>query len=89
MSHVTNIIVTTFPDDDLFVPKFGLLRLDELCGGDKNMECDVYLSAMNDLSLDKILSWFKTTPFEFPEYSQLLYKEQNDDLFTMVYREDK
>jgi len=53
-------------------------------GGDKYLECHLYLGAFNYLHLNEFISHLKTITFEEPETVQLIVKEQSDDMFRII-----
>lgn len=84
MSHVTNIILKTAYDEDrdLIAEKFPMLSLtSEQAGGDKHMECDVFMGAKNYLDLDELVGTFRKAPWDDPENVQLLIQRQNENRF--------
>ena len=89
MSTVTDIILITATDDsENFAPEFGLKRVDGYAGGNKAMQCDVLMSAMNALTVepDEIVAWFHGIKLHAPECAQLLLKEEHEDVFTVHVR---
>lgn len=96
MSVVTNVILITAVSDlnldHLAIPGldgFYLVSVDTPSlprgwyGGSKMLECTVYIGAFNHLDLDAFLLWVSRLPFEFPSRVQLLYKEEDDLIFTL------
>ena len=89
MSAVTDIILIVANDDsDNFKAEFGLQRVDKHAGGDKAMQCDVFMSAMNVLTVEPsdIVAWFHTINLYAPECAQLLIKEEHEDVFSVYVR---
>lgn len=60
-----------------------LLEVSPVAGGDKAMQCDVFMSAINGLDIPAFVKWFAAIEWEFPEYVQLLLKDENDDRFAV------
>lgn len=91
MSTVTNMILATMVDDassfredegplaTLVHP--GFVQVDQHAGGNKAMECDVFMAAVNGLDLDEVLEKLRKVPWAFPEEVQLFVKEQDDENF--------
>ena len=53
-------------------------------GGDKYLECRLYVGAFNYLYLDEFIEHLKTITWEEPEALQLMVKEERDDLFQVI-----
>jgi hypothetical protein len=102
MSHVTDIILT-LPIDSPKVefvwlkPESGELdggkpihftRVDGFAGGDRAMQCDVYLSAMNYPSIPALLRWFMKDD-AVPLQSQMMVKDEHEDMFTVYSKSDR
>lgn len=100
MSHVTNIILTTMVDEEDAVKELNgklsvtavcssprpvdLSRCPNTCGGNKYLECDIYLAAYNYFKLDNFLGAVRSVAWEYPEDVQLFVKDQHDSHFTEV-----
>ena len=92
MSNVSNVIMVTLPDDTgswrEMSPLDRLVQVDQLAGGPKCMECDVFMAAYNYLDRDEIIRVFKSVEWECPEEAQLMVKGQDDEQFT-IYSANK
>lgn len=53
-------------------------------GGDKYLECHLYLGAYNYLHLDEFIAHLKSIEWEEPEAVQVIVKEQSDDMFRII-----
>lgn len=62
-----------------------LVKVDRLARGDKAMQCDVFITAINYLDHEEFLAAFHAIQWASPECVQLMMKGEHDDLFT-VYR---
>ena len=60
-----------------------LLKVDEHAGGNKAIQCDVFMAAINYMDIDTFIAWFHTIKWEYPESVQLLIKDEHDDQFTI------
>jgi len=60
-----------------------LVRVDCHAGGNKGMQCDVFMSAINHMDIEAFVAWFHGIEWERPESVQLLVKDEHDDRFTM------
>ena len=91
MSEVTDIILITFIDDgaerdgehpnaDILWPR--LKKVDDLAGGNKCMQCDVFMAAENHLDRQAFLKQFHAVKWEVPERVQLLLKGEHEEYFT-------
>ena len=99
MSSVTSIILITGVGDSHAANTLGtylqsmnrctLNQVDSHSGGDKHMEADVYLSAVNGLDVDTFLDVFYSIRWLSPEAVQLMIKEEHDEAFTLYSFEDK
>jgi len=89
MSHVTDIVLITFIDDNAFTLEFGLTQVEEHAGGNKHMQCNIFMAAINYLDIEKMISWFKNTKWEYPKCAQLLYKDEYDDRFTLIHYKER
>ena len=92
MSSVTDIILTTSINEKGVKEikshiesayKNNLNRADEGAGGNKFMQCDVFLTAINYMLIDELLDCFNAATWEYPESVQLLIKDEHDDAFTI------
>lgn len=59
----------------------GLKKVDELSGGNKAMQCDVFMTAINYLDIPALVDFFYEIKWEMPECVQLLIKDEHDDIF--------
>jgi hypothetical protein len=62
-----------------------MCEVNDYCGGDKYMQCDVFIAAINYLDIPAFLKAFHSITWECPESVQLMIKGEDDDLFT-IYR---
>jgi len=54
-------------------------------GGEKNLECIVFIGAYNHLDLDCFLGFMKTEmSWEAPDLVQIIVKEENDIKFRLI-----
>jgi hypothetical protein len=96
MSHITDIILVTrccYGDDydreataiDVLQQALDcvLIRVDERAGGDRLMQCDVYLAAVSHLNIDAFIRLFKAAPWHDPDCVQLMLKDEEDLIFTV------
>ncbi len=60
-----------------------LVKVDDHAGGNKAMQCDVFMAAINYLDIDEFVEWFHGIEWEYPESVQLLIKDEHDDQFSM------
>lgn len=58
-----------------------LQKVDEHAGGDKMMQCDVFMAAINHLDKDEFVKLFRSIEWEWPEKTQLMIKGEWDDRF--------
>ena len=96
MSEVTDIIITTFLDDggslddhlniDILSGKTGIyfVKASDETGGNKQMQADVFLAAVDYMEEDNFVKIFKTIIWEYPECVQLYLKREYDDLFECI-----
>ncbi len=95
MSYVTNVVVTTAcgdlivydEDEQTSAPPamepLGLRRVpEELPGGSKGMECEVYLGGFNYLQVDEMLNAVLSIEWEFRDQVQVFVRDQHDEKFT-------
>ena len=60
-----------------------LNKMDAYAGGNKAMQCDVFMGAVRSMDAAIFIEAFKAIEWEFPECAQLFIKEENDDCFTV------
>lgn len=60
-----------------------LVQVDRQGGGDKYMECDLFIGAINYLDRNWLLEVFRGLPWPDPEEVQLFLQTQEQDQFTM------
>lgn len=99
MSTVTNIILTTGLSDRRAVEAINrnyghvvetqLVRVFSLShmtcvGGNKELECCVHVSAVNNLNEKQLISLIEMITWSDPDEVQLFLKRQNDDKFEEV-----
>lgn len=96
MSLVTNVILTTFLNDEDAVATVNesLKAQPTMSGHDvlhpvhdhgsnrKAMEADVYIGAFNYLDLDGLLQAVRSAPWEWPDYVRVFVQQQDDDGFS-------
>jgi hypothetical protein len=54
----------------------------EYVGGEKNMECDVYLAAFNYMPLEHLLAAIRGARWNRPEHVQVFVKDEDEERFT-------
>jgi len=64
-----------------------LVMVDGYAGGNKHMQCDVFMAAINYLNIKDFVKSFQGIDWEYPEGSQLLIKDEHDDKFTVYNKE--
>lgn len=64
-----------------------LLKVDGHAGGNKAIQCDVFMAAFNYFNIDAFVRLFKEMQWQYPESAQLLIKDENDDAFTVYTTE--
>lgn len=52
-------------------------------GGSKMLECELFIGAFNYLHLEEFLEHLKSYSWQYPECVQVIYKEQQDDRFSV------
>ena len=57
-----------------------LNKVDGFAGGNKAMQCDVFMAVINYLD-PKFIEFFYTIEWEMPECVQLMLKGEDDDIF--------
>jgi len=60
----------------------GLVKVDNYAGGNKAMQVDVFMAAINYLNIDAFVEWFRGVEWQDPECVQLLIKNEHDNRFT-------
>ena len=96
MSTVTNVIFVTSVDE--YEATQALQRIssfqfgtywepikDEVAGGNKNLECEVYIGAFNRFDEEKFVDELKMVKWKYPEELQVMVKRQDDDQFTTIF----
>ena len=91
MSHVTDIIVIVMVDENIEllqkylkkVYKCTLKQVDDYAGGNKAVQADIYMTAINAFIIPVFYQEFLKLKLEFPESAQLLIKDEHDDKFTL------
>lgn len=98
MSHVTDVILIkgihlgdNYPPELMKLNCYLIIDLKYkkglkaalFTGGNKEMQCDVYMGAFNNLDIDDFLEVFDSIEWEEPECVQLLVKGEHEDLFTI------
>src|SRR5262245_44259689 len=69
-------------------PPEALRKVDDDAGGNKAMQCDVFMAAINYLDKPGLIRAFRGIPWEAAEAVQLMLKGEDDDLFTMFQIDD-
>jgi hypothetical protein len=59
------------------------VQLDQKAGGNKAMQCDLMLAAINYLDEEDLLERFNATAWLSPDCVQLMLKGEEDDTFTV------
>lgn len=60
-----------------------LVKVDQHAGGNKAIQCDIFLAAINYLDIDGFVAAFRSIRWHMPECAQLMIKDEHDDLFTV------
>jgi hypothetical protein len=60
-----------------------LVQVNGLAGGNKVMQCDVFVCATNYLAIEDFVREFRAIPWQYPESAQLFIKNEGDDAFTV------
>jgi hypothetical protein len=105
MSRITDIILTTMLEDggdEDEHPNVALLndhlrskgegslnKVSESAGGNRGMQCDVFIAANNYMDTQPFIDKFKSIKWEWPESAQLFIKEEEDDFFTIHVIDEK
>lgn len=61
-----------------------LKKVSQFAGGNKRMEVDVFLCAVNNLDVKEFLDAVKAVQWEMPERVQVLLKNENDEKFNDI-----
>lgn len=95
MSNITNIIFVTSVDEDIsmqalreissFVDMDWQSLKDEVTGGTKILECEVYVGAFNYFDENKFIDELKSIKWNYPEELQVMVKREDDDQFTTIF----
>lgn len=64
-------------------PAETLKKVDQHGGGNKAMQCDVFVGAVNFLDVPGLIEAFMVTPWDMPECAQLLLKEEQEERFKL------
>lgn len=59
-----------------------LKQVDDFAGGNKQMQCDVFMAAINALDIGGLVHAFLSADWESPESALLMIKDENDEAFT-------
>jgi hypothetical protein len=59
-----------------------LVKVDQHGGGNKAMQCDVFMGAINFLDVDALLAAFKAIEWQQHESVQLMLKQEHEERFT-------
>ena len=62
----------------------GLVQVDGYAGGNRAMQCDVFITAVNYLDHDEFIEIFNSIKWEYPESVQLLLKCEDCDAFEII-----
>lgn len=60
----------------------GLIQVQEMAGGNKVMQCNVFAGAINHLDAAALVECFANIDWEYPEKAQLLLKGEQENTFT-------
>lgn len=98
MSHITDIILVTMIDDrdkdsELNANKLSRFLFDNYNEtplvhvprgiSRRGMQCDVFISTVNYLDIDRFMRLFYSIEWGWPNQLQLMIKDEHDDLFTV------
>ena len=89
MSHVASVVLWTFLDEDECVAgvqewlldnrKGPLVRVNEHAGGEKALQCDVWVGAYNYLDVDGFLYVVRSREWEYPENVVVMIQNEHDE----------
>ena len=102
MSRVTNVIITTESCDDCnlqllneavkrmpgYTAGTEFQDLDALSGGDKHLECNIYVGAFNHLSVRSFCEAVASVLWNHPETVQVFIKEEEAEGFVELRASD-
>lgn len=54
----------------------------EYVGGEKHLECDIYLAAFNYMQLEHLIAAVRSAQWNDPEQVQVFAKDEDEELFT-------
>ena len=83
VSSVTDIILIAGIDDGHKLKGYHLAKVDQFAGGRKAVQCDVFMSAVDYLDVDKLLKEFHEIQWESILEVQLMIKGEHDDIFSI------
>jgi hypothetical protein len=94
MSHVTDIILVTMIEDSEGVAQLNawleanhgfphLKEISDHAGGNKGVQADVWMAAINYMDIPAFVAAFKAAPWQFPECAQLMLKDEHEERFTV------
>ena len=91
MSVVTDIILVSAIDDEMMndfieLSAIKFTKVDHLAGGNKAMQCDLYIAAQNYLNKELLLEYFYGFTFEDNDSAQIMLKEEEDFVFKQYRR---
>lgn len=87
MSVVTDVILITAVDEDNekgIVARLFLERVDHPAGGNKAMQCGVYMGAFNHLVIERFIQNVRALKWHDRECVQLMVKEEDDNQFRII-----
>jgi hypothetical protein len=62
----------------------GFVQVDGYAGGNRAMQCNVFITAVNYLDHDEFIEVFNSIEWEYPESVQLLLKCEDCDTFEII-----
>ena len=60
-----------------------LMRVDDYAGGNKAVQCTVWMAAINHFDTKEFLRQARSAQWYEPESAQIFFKGENDDVFTV------
>jgi hypothetical protein len=65
-----------------------LVKVDHIGGGNKAIESDMYIGAVNYLIKEDLVAVFRSIKWERPESAQLIIREQDEDKYSVYSADD-
>ena len=59
-------------------------KVDKYAGGDKAMQCSIFLASINYLDIEQFTVLFRSIPWENPEMVQLFLKDEDEKVFVEI-----